>query len=122
MVAKDSDKVVNTTRELLDQGVTLLDDLVNINDTLDYYYPELQKSLDNIQNLSYQLSDATGAAHQFLSNVNNTVQTISPQLEKGSKESMDALIGLLDQGMQMLDSVGGFASLLNRSKVLWMRK
>ena len=107
LVAKDSDKVVNTTRELLDQGVTLLDDLVNINDTLDYYYPELQKSLDNIQNLSYQLSDATGAAHQFLSNVNNTVQTISPQLEKGSKESMDALIGLLDQGMQMLDSVGG---------------
>lgn len=103
------------TAELTVSLDRLIEDVTALHDSLDVYYPELQASLDDAEELVNKTTDALNKGTDALANVNNVLKDSSDNLDAAARQSIQGSMELLDKSLGVLDST---ASMRNAGKTM----
>ncbi len=92
------------TAELVDSMDMLTEDTAALYDSLDSYYPDLQASLDDSEELLNRTTDALNTGISTAAIVQNALKNSSDSLDAATRDSIRGTLDLLDKSLSVLDS------------------
>ena len=92
------------TSELTDSLEMLTEDTAALYDSMDSYYPDLQASLDDSEELLNRTTEAMNTSISTAAIVQNTLKNSSDNLDAATRDSIRGTLELLDKSLSVLDS------------------
>ncbi len=92
------------TAELTDSLEMLTEDTAALYDSMDSYYPDLQASLDDSEELLNRTTEAMNTGISTAAIVQNTLRNSSDNLDAATRDSIRGTLELLDKSLSVLDS------------------
>lgn len=94
------------TSELTDSLEMLTEDTAALYDSMDSYYPDLQATLDDSEELMNRITEALNTSLSTAAIVQNTLKSSSDNLDAATRDSIRGTLELLDKSLSVLDSTG----------------
>lgn len=82
----------------------LTEDTAALYDSMDSYYPDLQASLDDSEELLNRTTEAMNTSISTAAIVQNTLKNSSDNLDAATRDSIRGTLELLDKSLSVLDS------------------
>ncbi len=101
--ARDSAKVLSSLRGADEQMVYLMEDMRGLISTVDSYVPSMMEALRSTEDLMTGMSRTIDSTHSFLSVVDSTLKAAGDSMDRGTRDSLQGAMELLDKSLQMLD-------------------
>lgn len=92
------------TSELTDSLEMLTEDTAALYDSMDSYYPDLQATLDDSEELMNRITEALNTSLSTAAIVQNTLKSSSDNLDAATRDSIRGTLELLDKSLSVLDS------------------
>ena len=92
------------TSELTDSLEMLTEDTAALYDSMDSYYPDLQATLDDSEELMNRITEALNTSLSTAAIVQNTLKNSSDNLDAATRDSIRGTLELLDKSLSVLDS------------------
>lgn len=99
------DEAADVGRDVLDRVSTLLDDIENLDDTVNRHVPGLRDTLRDTRTLVSDMVTAIDDTHGFLTSFRSLAKTSGTQLDDGTKKSLESLAETLRRTARSTDAV-----------------
>ncbi len=107
------DDTADAGREILDRVNTLLDELEELDDTVNRHVPGLRDTLQDTRTLVFDMVTTIDDTHGFLSSFRSLAKTSGTQLDDGTKKSLEGLAETLRRTARSTDAVAGVKTAKN---------
>ncbi|MCD8370281.1 MAG: methyl-accepting chemotaxis protein [Clostridiales bacterium] len=97
----DAARCASDLSEMLDW---LIAEIATMQESLEIYYPDLQRTLDDTEDLVRLMGDALDQSISTASVLQETMRNSSGSMDDAARESIDAAMELLDRSLRVLDS------------------
>lgn len=101
------DSTSDVGRDLLKRLDTVLDELDDLNDTVNHHVPGLRDTIQDTKTLVSDMVISVDDTHAFLTSFRSLAQSSGDKLDSGTKKSLENLADTLRRTANSTDAVGG---------------
>ena len=100
------DHSTDEIRDLMAYSDTLIDDVKNMKNTMDLYYPSVQAALTDSEELVNRTTNLLNQTVASMTIIQNTLKASGDDLDQGTREMIAGSLDILEKGLDVLDATG----------------
>lgn len=100
------DHATDDMRDLMAYSDSLIDDVYELQNTMNQYYPALQDGLTDSQELLNRTNNLLNQTVASMTIIQNTLKSSGGNLDEGTRKMLQGSTELLDKSLAMLDATG----------------